>query len=62
MVVLEVIIAAVVVVCVVGGLFFVLVLDRAGKPLKMDARVWWWSLVGLGLVGAGIAWITSAIF
>jgi hypothetical protein len=62
MVVLEVIIAAAVVVLVVGGLLFVLVLDRGGKPLKLDAVKVWWSLVGLGLLGAGIAWLTSAIF
>lgn len=61
MLVLEVIIAAVIVVCVVGGLFFVLVRERAGKPLKMDAEIWWWSLVGLGLLGVAIAWSTSAI-
>jgi uncharacterized membrane protein YdcZ (DUF606 family) len=61
MLVLEAIIAAVLVVCVAGGLFFVLARDRVGKPLKIDAEKFWWSLVGVALIGVGIAWITSAI-
>jgi hypothetical protein len=62
MLVLEVIVAAAVVVFVVGGLFFVLVLDRSvGRP-RFNPMVWWWSLVGFALVGVAIAWTTSAIF
>ena len=60
MLVFEAIIAAVLVVCVAGGLFFVLVFDRAGK-LKMDAARWWWLVVPVGLLGVSIAWITSAL-
>jgi hypothetical protein len=62
MLVLEVIIVAAVVVFVVGGLFFVLVLERSGSRPGFNAMVWWRSLVGLALVGVAIAWITSAIF
>jgi uncharacterized membrane protein YdcZ (DUF606 family) len=61
MLVLEAIIAAVLVVCVAGGLLFVLARDRVGKPVNMDAEKFWWSLVGVALTGVGIAWITSAI-
>ncbi len=62
MLVVEVVIAAAVVVSVVGGLLFVLVLDRSGSRPRFNATVWWWSLVGLGLIGVAIAWSTSAIF
>jgi Flp pilus assembly protein protease CpaA len=62
MVVLEVSIAAVIVVCVVGGLFFIIVLDRVRRPLNFNPEVWLRSLVGLGLLGVAIAWITSTIF
>lgn len=61
MLVFEAIIAAVLVVCVAGGLFVALVLDRAGKPLEINAMKVWWLLVGLGLIGVSIAWTTSSL-
>jgi hypothetical protein len=61
MLVIEVIVAAAVAVGVFGGLLFVLLRDRAGKSLKLDAQVGWWSLIGIGLLGIAIAWSTSAI-
>lgn len=60
MLVFEAIIAAVLVVCVAGGLFLALALDRAGR-LKLDAARWWWLVVPIGLLGISIAWITSAL-
>lgn len=61
MLVFEAIIAPVLVVCVAGGLFYALVLDRRGKPLDMNAVKVWWLLVGLGLIGIAIAWTTSSL-
>lgn len=61
MLVPEVIIAAAVVVFVVGGLLFVLALERSGSRPRFNAIAWWWSLVGVGLIGVAIAWVTSAI-
>lgn len=61
MLVLEVIVAAAIIVFVVGGLFSVLVLERSGRRPRFHPIVWWWSLVGLALVGVAIAWTTSAL-
>lgn len=62
MLVLEVVLAAVVVVMVVGGLSFVLLLDRLGSRARWNPVVWLWSVLGLGILGVAIAWVTSAIF
>lgn len=60
--VLEVILAVAIVVVVVSGLLIVLLLDRSGSRGRWSPVVWWWSLVGVGLIGVAIAWVTSAIF
>lgn len=59
--VLEAILAAFVIVLVVGGLSLVLFLDRSRSRPGFNAVIWWWSLLGLGLLGVTIAWTTSAI-
>lgn len=61
MLVLQVIIAAAIVVFVVGGLCVVLVFDRSVRRPTFKPMVYWWSLVGIALVGIAIAWTTSAL-
>lgn len=62
MLVVEVIIVVAFVAFVVGGLFFVLALERSASRPRFRAMVWWRSLVAIGLLGVAIAWITSAVF
>lgn len=61
MLVFEAIIAATLVVVVVGSLLFVLAIHRLDRRPSFNPIVWGCSIVGLGLVGIAIAWTTSAI-
>ncbi|HET9718503.1 MAG TPA: hypothetical protein VFP55_00340 [Solirubrobacteraceae bacterium] len=61
MLVFEAIVAAALIVLVVGALFFVMLVHRSHRPPRFNPIIWGCSIAGLGLAGIAIAWTTSAL-